>query len=73
MAEPKVPAEIRAATTDRLLILFAQLTHKIHAAQQVQAGRRDGSVDVALKSETNLREQRNIIKVEIIRRCDRVR
>lgn len=72
IVEPEIPADIKAQTTERLLTLFAQLTHKIHAAQAVQAGLSEGSVDVARRGEAELRAQRDIVKREVIWRCDRV-
>lgn len=72
MTESEIPEEIRAQSTDRLLTLFAELTHKIHAAEQRTRSLSDSMAGAAVGVVSNLRGQRDIVKREILHRCDEV-
>lgn len=79
MGEPKIPAEITAATSERLLTLFAELTHKIHGMRQsLERDRRPVlrvGVDKAfdkIERLTDTEAQRDLVKRELLSRMERL-
>jgi hypothetical protein len=62
MAEPVIPEELATASVDRLLTLFAHLVHRIHA-YELEHGRNTATMD---------RGKRDVVRREILRRCDEV-
>ena len=75
MSAPMVPPEVAAQSTERLLNLFAQLTHQIHALereQQAMTGVAVGQEYDVLSRVADVRAQRAIVKHVILSRCSDV-
>lgn len=58
MQRNQIDPEIRAASTDQLLRLFARLTHQIHALETDKSGLRRATA-------TEVRAHRDVVKAEI--------